>query len=94
MTLEERVMADLKTAMKARDEPALRGLQAIKAEIIKTKTEPGRNGRIDAADELKLLQKILKQRQGSLDIFISQNRLDLAAHEQEEMAIIERYLPK
>jgi uncharacterized protein len=93
MTLEERVMADLKTAVKAIDEPALRGLQAIKAGIIKFKTEPGKNGRMDAADELKVLQKILKQRQEILDIFISQNRHDLAAHEQAEIDVIKSYLP-
>jgi uncharacterized protein YqeY len=94
MALEQQIMAEMKDAMKAKDEAALRGLRAIKAEIIKAKTEPGANGEIDEATEQKFLQKMMKQRRDSLDIFEKQGRTDLAVKEKEEMAIIERFLPK
>lgn len=84
----------MKDAMKAKDEAALRGLRAIKAEIIKAKTEPGAGGEIDEATEQKFLQKMMKQRRDSLEIFEKQGREDLATKEKEEMAIIERFLPK
>ena len=94
MNLEQQVMDQMKDAMKAKDDAALRGLRAIKAEIIKAKTEPGANGEITAEGEMKLLQKIVKQRRDSLEIFTTQNRPDLAVKEQEEIAIIEKFLPK
>ncbi len=94
MSLELKVMAELKEAMKAKDDAALRGLRAIKAEIIKAKTEPGAGGEISAEGELKLLQKIVKQRRDSLEIYNQQNRPDLASKEAEEIAIIEKFLPK
>ncbi len=94
MNLEQQVMNEMKDAMKAKDEAALRGLRAIKAEIIKAKTEPGANGEVTTEGELKLLQKIVKQRRDSLEIFTTQNRPDLAIKEQEEIAIIEKFLPK
>ncbi|MFP5042085.1 GatB/YqeY domain-containing protein [Parasediminibacterium sp. JCM 36343] len=94
MSLETEVMALMKEAMKAKDEGGLRGVRAIKAEIIKAKTEPGANGEISAEGELKLLQKMMKQRKDSLAIFQEQNRADLAAKELEEMAVIEKFLPK
>ena len=94
MSLELKVMAELKDAMKAKDDAALRGLRAIKAEIIKAKTEPGAGGEISEEGELKLLQKIVKQRKDSLEIFRQQNREDLATKEAEEIAIIEKFLPK
>ena len=93
MSLEEKVMSQMKEAMKAKDEALLRGLRAIKAEIIKAKTEPGANGNITAETELKLLQKLVKQRKDSLAIFEQQNRPDLAAKESEEIAVIEKFLP-
>jgi uncharacterized protein len=94
MTLEEKVMAEMKEAMKSKNEPLLRGLRAIKAEIIKAKTDPGAGGVISAEIELKLLQKLVKQRRDSLDIFRQQNRPDLAQKEEEEIAVIEKFLPK
>jgi len=94
MSLELKVMAELKEAMKAKDDAALRGLRAIKAEIIKAKTEPGAGGEISEEGELKLLQKIVKQRKDSLEIYRQQNREDLAVKEAEEIAIIEKFLPK
>ena len=94
MSLEEKVMGGMKDAMKAKDEALLRGLRAIKAEIIKAKTEPGANGQITEEQEQKLLQKLVKQRKGSLEIYQQQNRADLAQKETEEIAVIEQFLPK
>ena len=94
MALEQQIMAEMKDAMKAKNEAALRGLRAIKAEIIKAKTDPGAGGEIDEATEQKFLQKMMKQRKDSLEIFEKQGREDLAVKEREEIAIIERFLPK
>jgi uncharacterized protein YqeY len=94
MALEQNVMAQLKTAMLAKDEAALRGLRAIKAAIILAKTSEGANGELQEADEAKLLQKLVKQRKDSLAIYQQQDRADLARKEEEEIAIIERFLPK
>jgi uncharacterized protein YqeY len=93
MSLEEKVMSLMKDAMKSKDEALLRGLRAIKAEIIKAKTDPGANGAISEDTELKLLQKLVKSRRDSLTIYQEQNRPDLAAKESEEIAIIEKFLP-
>lgn len=94
MSLEQKVMGEMKEAMKAKDEGVLRAFRAIKAEIIKAKTEPGAGGEINEATEQKFLQKMMKQRKDSLEIFEKQGRQDLAAKEKEEMAVIERFLPK
>jgi uncharacterized protein len=94
MSLEQRIMDDLKNAMRAKDEAALRTLRAIKAAIIIEKTSEGANGEITEATEMKMLQKLAKQRRDSLDIFEKQNREDLAAKEREELAIIEKFLPQ
>lgn len=94
MSLEARVMDELKTAMKAKDEAALRTLRAIKAAILVEKTAEGATGEITEATEQKMLQKLAKQRRDSLDIFVKQDRPDLAATEREELAIIERFLPQ
>ncbi len=93
MSLEQNIMAQMKDAMKAKDEAGLRGLRAIKAAILLAKTAGG-SGEITADDEIKLLQKLVKQRKDSLDIFRQQNRTDLAQKEEEEIAIIEKFLPK
>lgn len=94
MNLEQQIMAEMKDAMKAKNEGVLRSLRAIKAEIIKAKTEPGAGGEIDNATEQKFLQKMMKQRRDSLEIFEKQGRADLAVKEKEEMEVIERFLPK
>jgi len=94
MKLEQQIMAEMKEAMKAKNEGVLRSLRAIKAEIIKAKTEPGAGGEIDEATEQKFLQKMMKQRRDSLEIFEKQGREDLAVKEKEEMEVIERFLPK
>src|SRR4051812_6811870 len=93
MNLEEKVMADMKDAMKTKNEAVLRGLRAIKAEIIKARTEPGAHGEVTPDGEIKLLQKMVKQRRDSLDIYKQQNRADLAQKEQEELDVIEKFLP-
>lgn len=94
MSLEEKVMGDLKTAMLAKDEKSLRSLRAIKAAIINLKTSEGFGGEIKEDDEIKLLQKLVKQRKESLEIYEKQSRKDLAEKEQEEITIIEKFLPK
>ena len=94
MGLEQRIMAELKTAMLAKDEKALRSLRAIKAAILLAKTSEGAGGELKEDDEIKLLQKLVKQRKDSLEIYQQQNRTDLAQKEQEEIEVIEKFLPK
>ena len=94
MSLEQKVMAEMKEAMKSKNEAVLRSLRAIKAEIIKAKTEPGAGGDLDEATEMKFLQKMMKQRKDSYEIFQQQGRVDLAEKEKEEMDVIEKFLPK
>ena len=93
MSLEQKIMAEMKDAMKAKDEAALRSLRAIKAEIIKAKTEPGAGGEISGDKEISMLQKMVKQRRDALEIYQTQNRPELAQKEQEEITVIERFLP-
>jgi uncharacterized protein len=93
MSLEQQVMTELKTAMLARDEKGLRGLRAIKAAIILAKTSEGAGGEINKDEEMKLLQKLIKQRKDSLEIFEQQNRADLAQKEKEEIEVISKFLP-
>jgi uncharacterized protein len=93
MNLEQQIMDQMKDAMKAKDEAKLRSLRAIKAEIIKAKTEPGSGGEITADKELAFLQKMVKQRKDALEIYKTQNRPELAAKEQEEIDVIEKFLP-
>ena len=94
MNLEQKIMADLKAAMLAKDEAALRSLRAIKAAILLAKTAEGAGGELKEEEETKLLQKMVKQRKDSLEIFQQQNRPELARKEEEEIAVIEKFLPK
>lgn len=94
MSLEQKVMEELKNAMRAKDEAALRTLRAIKAAILLEKTSEGASDVISEATEIKMLQKMAKQRRDSLEIFEKQSREDLAQKEREELTIIERFLPK
>jgi uncharacterized protein YqeY len=94
MSLEQTIMNDLKTAMLAKDEKSLRSLRAIKAAILLAKTSEGASGELKQEDEIKLLQKLVKQRKDSLEIYRQQNRADLAQKEQEEIEVIEKFLPK
>jgi uncharacterized protein len=93
MGLEQKIMTDLKAAMLAKDEIALRSLRAIKAAILLAKTSEGASGDLKEDDEIKLLQKLVKQRKDSLEIYQQQNRADLAQKEKEEIGIIEKFLP-
>lgn len=93
MNLEEKINADLKTAMLAKEEATVRALRAIKAAIITAKTEKGAGGILASEKEVGLLQKMVKQRKESIDIFEQQNRADLAQKEKEEVTVIEKYLP-
>ncbi len=93
MSLELKINEDLKTAMKAKAEARLRTIRSIKASIMNLKTS-GANVEIKEDDEIKLLQKMVKQRKDSLSIFEQQGREELAKVEREEIEIIESYLPK
>jgi uncharacterized protein YqeY len=93
MNLETRIMADLKDAMKSKDQVAMRSIRAIKAAILLAQTD-GSGKVMNEADEIKLIQKLVKQRQDSLDIFVKQDREDLATIERDEIAVLSRYLPK
>ena len=93
MRLSDRIMPDLKTAMKAKDKAALRTIRAIKAALLVQKTD-GTNTEMTEEMEIKLIQKMAKQRQESMDIFIKQGREDLAATEKEELEVLKAYLPE
>ena len=93
MSLEARLMTDLKAAMKAKDQAALRTIRAVKAAILLAKTD-GSGKELNEAAEIKMVQKLMKQRQESLDIYNKQNRADLAKTEEEEIAVLKNYLPQ
>ena len=93
MSLEAKLTTDLKTAMKAKDDATKRGIRAIKAQILLAKTD-GSGKALDEAAEIKILQKLVKQRKDSLAIYEEQGREDLAKIESEEITVIEKYLPK
>jgi hypothetical protein len=94
VSLEITINGEIKTAMLAKNEAALRGLRAIKSAILLAKTADGKQGELTEDDEIKILQKLAKQRRDSLDVFVTQNREDLAQKEREELSLIEAYLPK
>jgi len=94
MSLETTIMADMKQAMLSKDEAGLRAIRAIKAAIINAKTEKGASDTLTEEAEVKLLQKLVKTRKDALEIYQKENRADLAQKEQEEIAVIEKYLPK
>ncbi len=93
MSLVNQINQDLITAMKAKDETKLRAIRAIKSAFLLAGTETGSK---DITDEIaiKAMQKMAKQRKDSIDIFNKENRLDLAQKEQEELSVIETYLPQ
>ena len=94
MSLEITINDHLKKAMLAKDEKGLRALRAVKAAILLAKTAEGGSAGISEDGEIKLLQKLVKQRKDSIEIFEQQNRADLAVKEKEEVEVIEQYLPK
>lgn len=93
MSLETTINNDIKTAMLAKNAGALQALRAVKAAILLAKTAEGAKETLNEDEEIKLLQKLVKQRKDSLEIFEQQNRPELAAKEKEEIDVIEKYLP-
>jgi uncharacterized protein YqeY len=93
MSLQNQVMEQMKTAMKAKDAVALESLRAIKSAILLAQTS-GKGGELSEDDEVKLVQKLVKQRKDSATIFTQEGREDLAAPELAQVAIIEQFLPE
>ena len=93
MGLEKDVMEKMKVAMKAKDTVALASLRSIKSEILKQKTS-GSGGEMSEAEELKLVQKLVKQRKDSAQLYKEQNREDLAKEELDQVSILEEFLPQ
>ena len=93
MALEQEVMQKMKEAMKAKDSVALASLRSIKNEILKAKTASSNKEDMDETEELKLVQKLVKQRRDSADVYLEQNRKDLADVELAEVEVIEQFLP-
>jgi len=94
MSLEIKINQDIKQAMLAKQEAKLRGLRAIKSALLLAKTEKGASEDVSEETEIKVLQKLVKQRKESADIYQAQNRPDLYQIEKEEMEVIEAYLPQ
>lgn len=93
MNLTEQVNADIKTAMKEKNKPKLEALRAIKSQLLLAATEKDANESTEAV-EVKMLQKLVKQRRDAADIYTKEGRNDLAAEELEQVTIIENYLPE
>ena len=94
MSLESQIQQDLKDAMIAKDKVALASVRGIKAAILLAKTSEGATGEITDADIVKLIQKLVKQRKESAEIYSQQNRQELADNELAEIKVMEKYLPK
>ncbi len=94
MSIQEQINADVITAMKAKDEVSLRALRGLKSALLLAASEPGANGLVSDEAALKIFQKLAKQRKESLEIYLQNKREDLAKVEQEELTVIEKYLPK
>lgn len=94
MDLFEKVSEDIKIAMKARDKVALDTLRNVKKVFLEAKTAPGANDVLTNADALKIIQKLVKQGKDAADIYIQQNRQDLADAELQQVKVMEIYLPK
>ena len=92
--MQAQVMTEMKAAMKAKDTLALEALRAIKSALLLAGTEKGAAGELSEADEIKLVQKLVKQRKDSATIFQEQGRADLAEPELAQAAIIEKFLPE
>jgi uncharacterized protein YqeY len=93
MTLAEKINADIKTAMLAKDKDSLDALRAVKSAILLAATEKGASDQLTDEAEIKLLQKLVKQRRESAEIYVTQGRDDLAKVEALQADVIERYLP-
>ena len=92
MSLEQKIMADIKSAMIAKDSLRLEVLRSVKSAILLVKTDKNSSD-LDEDKEVQILQKLLKQRKESCEIYLKQNRLDLASHEKNQASIISNYLP-
>jgi uncharacterized protein YqeY len=93
MSLAEKIASDLINAMKAKDKVALEAIRAAKTAFILAKSEKGANSVLTPEDELKIVQKLVKQRRESAAIYKEQNRMDLYEKEVIEADVLERYLP-
>lgn len=94
MTLEQKIMSEMKLAMKSKDQAKLRALRAIKNAILVAKTEKGAAKELSEEQEVKLLQKLAKQRNDSIELFAKEGRDDLVQKEQEEVNVIDTFLPE
>jgi uncharacterized protein YqeY len=94
MSLQKQVMDKMKEAMKAKDTVALQALRAVKSAFLLAKTETGAQEELSEEQEVKIIQKQVKQRKDSAAIFLKQNREDLAAPELAEVAVLEQFLPE
>ncbi|MDP4988703.1 MAG: GatB/YqeY domain-containing protein [Polaribacter sp.] len=94
MSLQVQVMDKMKEAMKAKDTVALQALRAVKSAFLLAKTETGAQSELSEEQEIKIIQKQVKQRKDSAAIFLQQGREDLATPELQEIAILEQFLPK
>lgn len=93
MSLQNDIMEGIKTAMKAKDTVTLESLRAVKSALLLAQTESGASGELSQEEEIKLLQKLVKQRKDSANIYIEQGRQDLAQPELDQAAVIEKFLP-
>lgn len=94
MSLQQDIMAAMKTAMKAKDQTALTALRAVKSAILLAQTETGAKEELNEEQELKILQKLVKQRKDSAAIYLEQDRKDLALPEIDEAEVISQFLPE
>ncbi|MGS4345543.1 GatB/YqeY domain-containing protein [Myroides odoratus] len=94
MSLQASIMDAMKSAMKSKDSIALEALRAVKAELLLAQTQSGSKEEISEEEEIKILQKLVKQRKDSATIFSEQGRNDLAEPELAQVAIIEQFLPE
>ena len=94
MSLQKQIMEELKTAMKSKDTVALQALRAVKSAFLLAKTETGAGDDLTEDQEMKIIQKQVKQRKDSAAIFIDQGRQDLADPELAEIAVLEKFLPE
>tara|TARA_B100000965_G_scaffold47767_1_gene34983 strand:+ start:3826 stop:4278 length:453 start_codon:yes stop_codon:yes gene_type:complete len=94
MTLMDKISEELKKAMKAKDNIALQSIRAIKSELLLLRTKSGNPNNLSNEEEMKVLQKLIKQRRESAKIFREQNRIDLAEPEEAQAKIIEGFLPE
>ena len=94
MSLSERIMEEIKVAMRAKDTVALESLRAVKSVLLLAQTETGSKEAISEDEEIKILQRLIKQRRESAAIYVEQNRPDLAEPELAQAAVIEKFLPE